>query len=202
MLDFCVAGSRCREYMHALHHYDVHKLCIFFPGSDKWEVSQFLLNWKLWTRDKCIYRHQAVFEWAAGDNAIRRKTSYFWWFNRNPKATHRLDVGVSENGGFPPQIIPCRNRVFHHFHHPFWGKISIFLETPTIFQNPGRKLHGISSHRGPRKQLRLSLPEAPVISLPLATRTHGWFFTGRVKKNMLLLYLFIACVLDCIRVCF
>ena len=28
--------------------------------------------------------------------------------------------GVSENSGFSPQIIHL-NRVFHYFHHPFWG---------------------------------------------------------------------------------
>ena len=30
------------------------------------------------------------------------------------------EMGVSENSGFPPQIIQF-NRVFHYFHHPFWG---------------------------------------------------------------------------------
>ena len=29
-------------------------------------------------------------------------------------------MGVSLNGGFSPQIIHF-NRVFHYFHHPFWG---------------------------------------------------------------------------------
>ena len=29
-------------------------------------------------------------------------------------------MGVSLNGGFTPQIIHF-NRVFHYFHHPFWG---------------------------------------------------------------------------------
>ena len=31
------------------------------------------------------------------------------------------NVGVSLNGGFSPQIIHF-NRLFHDFHHPFWGK--------------------------------------------------------------------------------
>ena len=30
--------------------------------------------------------------------------------------------------GFSPQIIPLKNRVFHYFHHPFWGT--------TILGNP------------------------------------------------------------------
>jgi len=37
------------------------------------------------------------------------------------------DMDVSENSGFSLQIIHF-NRVFHYFHHPFWG-------TP-IFGNP------------------------------------------------------------------
>ena len=31
-------------------------------------------------------------------------------------------LDVSENSGVKtPQIIPLNNRVFHYFHHPFWG---------------------------------------------------------------------------------
>ena len=33
-------------------------------------------------------------------------------------------MGVSKNSGFCPQIIRF-NRVFHYFHHPFWG-VSVF----------------------------------------------------------------------------
>ena len=32
----------------------------------------------------------------------------------------KLYMGVSKNMGKPPQIIHF-NRVFHYFHHPFWG---------------------------------------------------------------------------------
>ena len=39
----------------------------------------------------------------------------------------RQDLGVSENSGFSPQMIHF-NRIFHYFHHPFWGIPS--LETP------------------------------------------------------------------------
>jgi len=35
---------------------------------------------------------------------------------------------------FPKIVVPpnhaSKNRVFHYFHHPFWG-VSLFLETPT-----------------------------------------------------------------------
>ena len=36
------------------------------------------------------------------------------------------NMGVSENGGFPPQIIHF-NRDFHYFHHPFLGVFPLFL---------------------------------------------------------------------------
>ena len=39
-------------------------------------------------------------------------------------------MGVSKNSGFSHQIIHF-NRVFHYFHHPFWG-VSLFLETPIL----------------------------------------------------------------------
>ena len=38
-------------------------------------------------------------------------------------------MGVSKNSGKTPQIIPFVHRVFHYFHHPFWG-----VNTP-IFGN-------------------------------------------------------------------
>ena len=34
-------------------------------------------------------------------------------------------MGVSENSGFSPQIIHF-DKVFHYFHHPFWGFPPIF----------------------------------------------------------------------------
>ena len=39
-------------------------------------------------------------------------------------------MGVSKNNGCSPQIIHS-NRVFHYFHHPFWGYIPLFLDTST-----------------------------------------------------------------------
>ncbi len=50
---------------------------------------------------------------------------------------HRLRfiyMGVSKNRGKTPQIIHL-NRVFHYFHHPFWGVSPLFLETPIYSLN-------------------------------------------------------------------
>ena len=41
-----------------------------------------------------------------------------------------FDMGVFKNWK-TPQIIHF-NRVFHYFHHPFWGPTSLFLETPIL----------------------------------------------------------------------
>ena len=40
----------------------------------------------------------------------------------------------TENSGFlvPPNIIHFNNRVFHEINHPFWGFVSLFLETPKM----------------------------------------------------------------------
>ena len=46
---------------------------------------------------------------------------------RKKNKKHIPQMDVSENSGFSPQIIHF-NRIFHHFHHPFW-------DTP-IFGNP------------------------------------------------------------------
>ena len=41
--------------------------------------------------------------------------------SKNPTSpTNYSHLGVSENSGFSPQIIHF-NKVFHYFHHPFWG---------------------------------------------------------------------------------
>ena len=36
----------------------------------------------------------------------------------------------TQKQGWAPQIIHF-NRVFHYFHHPFWGVFPLYLETPT-----------------------------------------------------------------------
>jgi len=40
-------------------------------------------------------------------------------------------MNVSENSGFSPQIINF-HRVFHDFHHPFWGLYPYFWKHPHI----------------------------------------------------------------------
>ena len=57
-------------------------------------------------------------------------------FSTPPKnlTCSKPEMGVSKNRGvFPPQIIHLF-RVFHDFHHPFWGCFPIFLETPRCIQ--------------------------------------------------------------------
>ena len=77
-------------------------------------------------------------------------------------------MGVSKNSGFSPQIIHF-NRVFHYFHHPFWGTF--------IFGN----IH-ISHHRDYR-------PENPVLSgtMPVASGVKltpiDGPITGKVEKT-------------------
>ena len=116
------------ENMHVLHHYDVHKLCNLILGSDRWEVSQFLLNWKLWTRDKCIYRHQAVFERAWGTMLTEGKHHTF---DGSTKSQGHPPVGCGcfrkwwEN---TPQIIPCLVEFSIIFTIHFG--VPLLLETP------------------------------------------------------------------------
>ena len=45
------------------------------------------------------------------------------WQNANVHSLSKayVDMDVSENSGFSPQIKTFKNRVFHYFHHPFWG---------------------------------------------------------------------------------
>ena len=54
-------------------------------------------------------------------------------------------MGVSKNRGFSPQIIHF-NRVFHYFHHPFWGKHPYFPNHLDIFL--------LRSCRGPSRALK------------------------------------------------
>ena len=52
-----------------------------------------------------------------------------WVFTQK---THTTYMDVSENSGFSPQIIHF-NRVFHDFHHPFWGVLPLFFGVPPIW---------------------------------------------------------------------
>ena len=57
--------------------------------------------------------------------------SCWFWF-----LTSIIKLDVSENSGFSPQIIHF-NRVFHYFHHPFWGPTPIFGNTQLKSQQIG-----------------------------------------------------------------
>ena len=42
-------------------------------------------------------------------------------------------MDVSKNSGFSPPNHPFKNRVFHYFHHPFWGFSPYFWEHPYVY---------------------------------------------------------------------
>ena len=58
------------------------------------------------------------------------------------RTTLKMDVSENIVGLNPPQIIPFVHRVFHDFHHPFWGKHPYFWKHPNgwgfngVFQRP------------------------------------------------------------------
>ena len=46
----------------------------------------------------------------------------FWGFLKPPSPNNQKNIDVSENSGTPKSsILNHFNRVFHYFHHPFWG---------------------------------------------------------------------------------
>ncbi len=50
--------------------------------------------------------------------------------NAKKKLSQEKNTCVFPNNGFSPQIIHF-SKVFHYFHHPFWGVFPLFLETST-----------------------------------------------------------------------
>ena len=48
---------------------------------------------------------------------------------REKKLIHHMG-GLPKIGGFFTPNHPFVHRGFHYFHHPFWGKTPLFLETP------------------------------------------------------------------------
>ena len=60
----------------------------------------------------------------------REKVWVCWRWKRCNGWCRSLKMDVSENSGFSPQIIHL-NRVFHYFHHPFWGT-PYFLNHPNL----------------------------------------------------------------------
>ncbi len=63
------------------------------------------------------------------------------WLEIVDTHTHKLQMGVSKNRGTPwyHQIIHF-NRVFHYFHHPFWGF------SPYFWKHPNYKKTSTSNH--------------------------------------------------------
>ena len=59
------------------------------------------------------------------------------WCRKSNSLSGYMDV--SENSGFSPQIIHF-NRVFHYFHHPFWGPTPIFGNTHIVVHPLNRQL--------------------------------------------------------------
>ena len=53
-------------------------------------------------------------------------SSLWWWIE-----AMYIYIGVSKNRGVSPQII-LFNRVFHYFHHPFWGFSPYFRKHPYV----------------------------------------------------------------------
>ena len=88
----------------------------FFPEGD---VKTHLLNQVTHHRKNKNKNHQSTTSWwfqPISKNMLV-KMDHFpnfrgWKFQKY--------LGVSKNNG-KPQIIPLKNRVFHYFHHPFWG---------------------------------------------------------------------------------
>jgi len=57
-----------------------------------------------------------------------KKLTFFWGVLDVSEIGWELNMGVSENYGYP-QIIHF-NRVFHYFHRSFWGKHPYFWKHP------------------------------------------------------------------------
>jgi len=57
-----------------------------------------------------------------------------------------MDSFPKIGGGNPPQIIPFVHRVFHYFHHPFWGKIPYFWKHPCEHMHSKKKNFSLATH--------------------------------------------------------
>ena len=65
------------------------------------------------------------------DQLDTHTSSKLWTLASETCGGHGTDMGVSKNRGFYPQIMNF-NRVFHYFHHPFWGFSSYFWKHPHV----------------------------------------------------------------------
>ena len=67
-------------------------------------------------------------------------------------------MGISKNsGGFTPPNHPMFNRIFHYFHHPFWGYHYFWFNTPMKLREFLENLGGMQR---PQKQ------ELPSVACP------------------------------------
>ena len=67
-------------------------------------------------------------------------------------------LDISENGGFSPPNQPLKHRVFHDFHHPFWGtpifgNTQIQLDQNFMVANLWVANRGISDENNPHANL-------------------------------------------------
>ena len=109
------------------------------------------LNKALDVTDDCLYAKRGVLhefkQWATWCFASFPSPSWrpFGELQRQKRLTSRrplwfgewfIHVGVSKNRGENPQIIQIIhfNRVFHYFHHPFWGFSPYFWKHPCTFK--------------------------------------------------------------------
>ena len=92
-----------------------------------------------------------------------KKWSHFFVFRGETDPTRVVPyMGVSKNRG-TPQIIHF-NRVFHYFHHPFWGFPPYFWKHPYTLNNQFRCFFSISS------LLNVSSKVLPCFTDPLPNR--------------------------------
>ena len=79
-------------------------------------------TWRFFSKSRIIRRQMKVEQQQKPDQTKTKPK------NNLMQAHVEIDVDVSKNRGVSPQIIHF-NRVFHYFHHPFWGS------NPPIFGN-------------------------------------------------------------------
>ena len=108
---------------------------MFWWGSWSWAwICKTILGW--WS---CGRPKNSGNPWFLGEVT----TLLIWKMRKKTSSKHRKEpspsnlfaflwfVDVSENSRFSPQNIHLK-RVFHYFHHPFWGPTPIFWKHPFV----------------------------------------------------------------------
>ena len=71
-----------------------------------------------------------------GAAAVAVQQRWDGFFKPGTQGTLGSHEGVEPKiGVFTPPNHPFVHRVFHYFHHPFWGKTALFLETSRYFED-------------------------------------------------------------------